>query len=356
MDGEKLNTLLTTVTDNAIKAYSEYGDQMLFELNRWIAEPEQSRFLNGNSLDLLINSHRNHLGFINQVLESRDGTALVKALPWFYHAYHSQGVPFSYFVEKFEKWQQLILKTIPEIEALQLTQIYDWMLSAHEECCSLMEAGQEQGFIEMNNPFLQYIIAGNHRKAYSYALNKVTTWQDFEQFFNQEAQPALYQIGLLWQNGEVSVSTEHLATAITNRVLIGLLMHLEPPEITKEKVLVTCATSEHHQIGSWMVATALEADEWDATFLGADAPKSAILDYISKESPKAVMISVTMPYNIKKAREVLQEIQSLYPNIKTIVGGQALSFFDKPEEVLNADFTTSDYKAAIQQLNYWLAP
>ena len=131
-------------------------------------------------------------------------------------------------------------------------------------------------------------------------------------------------------------------------------MQLELPEIEKEKVLVTCAATEHHQIGSWMVATALEADGWDATFLGADAPKDAILDYIDKESPKAVIISVTMPFNIKKARELLQDIQALYPDVKTIVGGQALSFFDKPEEVLNADFTSSDYKKAIVQLNAWL--
>ncbi|MDO6677072.1 B12-binding domain-containing protein [Shewanella sp. 4_MG-2023] len=355
MDSQKLNTLLATVTDNAINAYCQFGEEMLVEINRWISKPEQSRFLNGNSLDLLINNHRNHLGFISQVIESRDGTALVKALPWVYQAYHSQGVPFLYFKEELEKWQQLILKTIPPIEAAQLVQIYDWMLRAHDECCSLIKGDREEEFIAMDNPFLHYIITGDHRNAYSYAFNKVATWEDFERFFNNEAQPALYQIGLLWQNGDVSVSTEHLATAITNRVLTGLLMHLDLPEITKPKILVTCAASEQHQIGSWMVATALEANEWDTTYLGADAPKDAILDYITNESPKAVIISVTMPYNIKKAREILQEIDALYPHIKTIVGGQALSFFHEPQEVLKADFITSDYKEAIQKLNTWLA-
>lgn len=355
MDSEKLDILLTSLTDNAIKVYSQYGDEMLLKINRWIAEDNQMRrFLNGNSLDLLLNNHRNHLGFITQVLESRDGSALVKGLPWVYHAYHSQGVPFLYFEEELEKWKEFILQTIPKDEALQLSQIYDWMLGAHKECCGLLKGQRTGEFIDLDNPFLLHILAGDHRKAYSYGLKKVVAWEDFEHFFNNEAQPALYQIGLLWQNGEVSVSVEHLATAITNRVLTGLLMQLELPEIEKEKILVTCAASEHHQIGAWMIATALEADGWDTTFLGADAPRDALLDYIEKESPKAVIISVTMPYNIKKVRLILQDIQASYPDVKTIVGGQALSFFHKPEEVLSADFTSSDYKKAIVQLNSWL--
>ncbi|GLS91425.1 hypothetical protein GCM10007916_24940 [Psychromonas marina] len=356
MDNLKLNMILTSLSNTAIDMYAEYGEKMLLSLNHWITEEQQTcRFSTISSVDLLLNNHRNHLGFITQVIASRDADALIKALPWVYHTYHNQGVPFIYFEEELRKWKELILKTIPINEAQQLAQLYDWMLSVHEECCTVINSEMEESFIDSNNPFFQHIINGEQHLAFQYATQKVNSWAEFETFFNEEAQPCLYQVGLLWQNGTVSVSIEHLATAITNRVLIGLIMKIPPPEITKQKVLVACVESEQHQIGSWMVATALEADEWDVAFLGADTPRVALMDYIKNESPKAVIISLTMPHSIKNTQQVLKEIQTSYPDIKTVVGGQALSFFDKPETTLCADLISSNYQEVIVQLNVWLS-
>lgn len=357
MNNQKLDVILSSLTDSAIKMYSQYGEEMLLGLNHWITEAEQKkRFTNMNSVDLLLNNHQNHLGFITQVIEARDSKALIKALPWVYQTYHNQGVPFVYFKEELKKWKVLIIQTIPQAEASQLSQLYDWMLSVHDECSRQIDEQDIEQYIDLNNPFLQHLLSGEQRSAYQYAQQKVNTWAEFEQFFNEEAQPALYQVGLLWQNGTVSVSIEHLATAITNRVLIGLIMKIPPPEITKEKVVVTCVTSERHQIGAWMVATALEADEWDVAFLGADTPSTALLDYIKNESPKAVFISLTMPHSLKSVKEILLVIRESYPNVKTVVGGQALLFFHNPEQTLCADFISSDYREAIAKLNSWLMP
>lgn len=355
MDKHKLEEVYRQISDSAIREYIEKGDDLLRGINHWISSPrQQDRFLNGNSIKLLLDNHKNHLGFISQVLKTKDTKALIQALPWVYRAYHSQGIPFDYFLEELQKWRELLFANLHQQHAEEVSGLYDWMTSVHCELIEISENMESEDTISLEHPFMKAITGGDHRAAYRYAQDSVKSWDDFEHFFLTVVQPSLYEIGLLWEKGTISVAVEHIATAIANRVLSGLLFTVEVPAPIKSNVMVTCATSEFHQIGPWMVSVALEADGWDVDYLGVDTPPDEMIDIIKEKEHKAVLISVTMPFNITPAQELVSLIKKSCPEVKVIVGGQAFSFLNHPEETTDADATIDTYTEAIELLNQWL--
>lgn len=354
MDTSKLNIAFKSLSDGAVKEYQSKGAQLLLDINHWISGvTERARYLGENSMELLLDNHKNHHGFISQVLVARDSKALEKALPWVYHAYHSQGVPYDYFTAELTMWKELIVRHLDSSHAVEILPIYDWMLTVHEEVITLTEGLEKSDVLDPEHPFLKAIISGNHRAAFAYGKQSVSQWSEYENFFIEVVQPALYEVGILWEKGIITVAQEHLATAITNRVLSGLLFSLELPIPTKAPVMVTCATSEFHQIGPWMVSVALEADGWDVDYLGIETPPDAVIEMIEERNHKAVLISVTMPYNISAAEELIIKIKEHCPDVKIIVGGQAFSFLTEPHCVTDADVTVSTYAEAIAVLNDW---
>lgn len=354
MKTEALDSILHAISDQTVKAYKNMGDQLLLEVNHWISGvTERERFLNGNAIELLLNNHKNHHGFITQVMTTKDTKAIVQALPWVYHAYHAQGIPFSYFVAELNKWKEVIENSFNSDYANEVLPLYDWMLEVHDEIIEASKVLDNVDTLDPEHPFLKAITLGDHRSAYKYAQKRVITWDDFEEFFMTVAQPAMYEVGILWEKGKISVAAEHLATAITNRVLSGLLFTIDLPEPTKSPIVVTCATSEYHQIGPWMVSVALEADGWDVDYLGVDTPPTAMIDMIRERGHKVVLISVTMPYNITPAQELVALIKKECPDIRVIVGGQAFSYLNHPESIMGADKVINSYAEAVDICNEW---
>jgi len=326
----------------------------LLDINHWITEDEQKRrFLADNPADLLLNNHRNHHGFISQVISMRDAKALIEALPWVYNAYHGQGVPLDYFKEELQQWIIAIEKNMQCDSNGKLRDMYSWMLETHDARCKDIIEGRKEHYLDPEHPFLKAIVRGDHRSAFKYAQEKVKNWKEFEVFFTEVARPALYEIGLLWEGGHVSVAAEHLATAVVNRVLSGLLFGIDLPETTKRKVLVTCIASEYHQIGPWMVATALEANGWEVDYLGADTPPDTILKIIASEDYAALLVSVTMPYNLGNARKLISMARDKCPGVKVILGGQAFGFMSDPSANFHADLVAGSYEQAVEKLNEW---
>lgn len=58
----------------------------------------------------------------------------------------------------------------------------------------------------------------------------------------------MYEIGLLWEKGLISVAQEHLATSIVMRIMSYLYMDFILVENTKGKAIITASANEYHEI------------------------------------------------------------------------------------------------------------
>src|SRR3954469_25746655 len=89
--------------------------------------------------------------------------------------------------------------------------------------------------------------------------------------------PALRLVGDLWADGQLSIAEEHLATAISLRVLT---LQREAFRVARERlshrVLLAGMQGERHVVGLEMAASLLLRSGYDVRMLGADVPVGQI--------------------------------------------------------------------------------
>jgi methanogenic corrinoid protein MtbC1 len=141
--------------------------------------------------------------------------------------------------------------------------------------------------------------------------------------YNDLFKPALYQVGELWEKNKISVATEHMATAITETLMIQLQPQLFTTERVGKKAVIACVANEYHQIGAKMVADMFEMNGWDGFFVGASTPANELIRFIKSTNPDVVALSLSIYFNINDLKNTLAKIRSELPDLPIIVGGQA---------------------------------
>lgn len=136
-------------------------------------------------------------------------------------------------------------------------------------------------------------------------------------------QRSLYQVGEYWEMNRISVATEHMATAITENLMIRLQPQFFTTERTGKKVVIACVANEHHQVGAKMVADIFEMNGWDGYFIGSNTPVTELIRLIESKKPDLIGLSLSIYYNLPELKNTLSEIRQHFPDLPVMVGGQA---------------------------------
>jgi len=142
--------------------------------------------------------------------------------------------------------------------------------------------------------------------------------------------PAMHQVGTLWETGALTVADEHMATALTNRVLSALRppFRIEAGEAATApggRVLLAAVEGEQHALGLRMASDVLEDAGFQTIYLGADVPTEALLQAVRSLSPDLLALTATMPGLAPRLEEVASSVRRIHPRIELLIGGQAAS-------------------------------
>ncbi|MFP4185359.1 MAG: B12-binding domain-containing protein [Thermoplasmata archaeon] len=170
---------------------------------------------------------------------------------------------------------------------------------------------------------------------------------EIEDLYTHLIQRSMYEVGELWESGDISVATEHIATSITERILTQVYPEVLSSTRKGKSVIIACIANEYHQIGGRMVADIFEMAGWDSYFVGADTPIQDLLDLIEENEPNVVGFSLAMYFNLPELLEFIEKVREEYPNMKILVGGQAFS--SGGSEVLD-DYEDTEYISSIKEL------
>jgi MerR family transcriptional regulator, light-induced transcriptional regulator len=163
-------------------------------------------------------------------------------------------------------------------------------------------------------------------------------------------QRSLYRIGELWEHNRVSVATEHLATAITERILAAIYPSLLGKTAPHGRTaILCCSANEYHQIGARMVADLIESTGWNVSFLGANTPIDDLLVMIDERSPEFVGLSVSLYFNMAALHRLIDQIHGNHRNLDIIVGGQAFRWGGDDIARLHPQVTYIPSLAALEQ-------
>ncbi len=168
-------------------------------------------------------------------------------------------------------------------------------------------------------------------------------------FYLEAAQPAMYEIGHLWESGKITIAQEHRASARLGRLISELHTAFICSNGETGRAVVAAVTEEYHELGAWIVSDALEIDNWETRYLGANPPLVTIMDLVSRFRPDLLALSVTLPANFSPARALITAIRSdpQLAGTSILVGGQALNQYPDFWRELRADAFAPDVQSAV---------
>lgn len=190
-------------------------------------------------------------------------------------------------------------------------------------------------------------LAGDRHRAMDVVLAALEGGATTMDVYTDIIEPAQYDVGRKWASGALSVAGEHAATAITQHVVSALQMRHGHHAPTRGRITVTGVAGEAHQVGSQIVADALEQDGWDVRYLGTDAPEPDVVDAIATFAPEVVCISATLIENIEAVTSLIAGIRSSGSAARIIVGGGAFSAWDDLWMRCGADAVAGDVRQAM---------
>ncbi len=105
------------------------------------------------------------------------------------------------------------------------------------------------------------------------------------------------------------------------------------------QAIVLCLKEEYHELGARMAVDYLTLLGFRAHFIGANTPKTEIIDVLQLLNPKLLVISVSNYYHLITLQHLIIEIKadsSLSPYIA--VGGYAIDHTPNIHNIIHADF------------------
>lgn len=174
------------------------------------------------------------------------------------------------------------------------------------------------------------LLDGDHSGAWKVVEGALTAGMTPLDLYCDVVARALESIGRRWEQGEVGVASEHLASVIVGR-MIGRL----GPQFTRRgrkrgTVVVVGPPGERHSLGLAMAADALRMGGYGAVDLGADLPMESLPDALGRAPGlKGVCIGVLNSQALDACRQMVATARRhVDREVPVVLGGGAVADHD----------------------------
>ena len=332
------------------------------QVNRELSDnPDLERFIGYNSLESVYERSRYFAAFLANVFSYNAFDLMAQNAAWSYQTYSAHGFAYDYFPLEDRAWMRAIDLHLEDRASQAAQAIPRWRLHHHQDLIALswespkLALHLDPSWDRERERFLQSLLAGDYQESLHLADWTVTDALRLKDFYLQVIQPAMYQVGNLWQRGEISVAQEHLASIITDRVMATTYPRVDLRKPSKGKMVIMMAPDEFHEIGARVVADFLALDGWDVNYLGVKIPLRDLLEFLTNSKPFLVTVSLAVPCSLFATQELITAIKNRLELAKTriMVGGQLFQKFPALWEVTGADGWAPDAQVAVALARQW---
>jgi MerR family transcriptional regulator, light-induced transcriptional regulator len=176
------------------------------------------------------------------------------------------------------------------------------------------------------NAFLEFLLAREKQKAKDYLVGMVKPGRIPLAIVEQVMVPALCRVGLLWQEGSITVADEHAATNICRYLAYSLLDLMPQKKRRNQSAFLCCVPGEEHDLALEILAGALERNGWRVSFIGRSTPQPDLVKAIKEENPRVIFLSVTLVTHLPAAKDLIVELKLQNPNSAVVLGGFGVLF------------------------------
>ena len=178
---------------------------------------------------------------------------------------------------------------------------------------------------ELQRAYADALLAGDPRAAERVIREAIEARLGEALIDDQVIRPALVLVGDLWADGSLSVADEHLATAISIRVV---MLQREAFRVARRRassrVLLAGAQGERHVVGLEMAASVLLHAGYDVRMLGADLPVADVAAAVERHRPTVVGFTTATALTAVNLPKAFDAVRSASGGIGILVGGQGV--------------------------------
>jgi MerR family transcriptional regulator, light-induced transcriptional regulator len=201
--------------------------------------------------------------------------------------------------------------------------------------------------------YLEAVLGGSRGRARAVVDQARAGGMDIQALYLHIFQPALREVGRLWQENRITVADEHLATAITQALMAQLRgEQLAGGAGTRRSIIAACVDSERHEVGLRMVCDLLEIEGWDVTFLGASVPSSGLAEMVRERRPDAVAFSVSLLGHVPRLTRVVSALREALGEATPVIVVGGRPFLEQPALAagIGADIVARDAGEVVERL------
>lgn len=199
------------------------------------------------------------------------------------------------------------------------------------------------------------VLAGDEHAAITTVFDVVDAGMALEDALLDVIAPVQYRVGEQWAANRISVTEEHCATAINDRVIAALARH---PSFRSSgragRVTVACVDGEWHSLPARLLAEVLRLRGWQVDFLGAHVPTQSLIAHMHQHGPDAIALSCMIPSRLPVAHAAITACQAA--GVPVLAGGAAFGADGRYAYQLGADAWAPDARAAAETLGRGLPP
>jgi MerR family transcriptional regulator, light-induced transcriptional regulator len=211
-----------------------------------------------------------HLAYLAQAIGSSSPGLFAAYVQWAAAMLSARNVARSELAENLDAIRAVIFQDLPAESAQQAAEYVDYAAGR------MNNAAPQPSFVEgddrlavMAREYLARLLRGDRRGAGALLSDAAGRGTPLADIYLRVIQPALYEVGRLWQANEISVAQEHFCSAATQLIMAQFYPLIFKSERRGKTLVAACASGELHEIGLRAVADFFEMAGWDTHYLGA---------------------------------------------------------------------------------------
>jgi MerR family transcriptional regulator, light-induced transcriptional regulator len=159
---------------------------------------------------------------------------------------------------------------------------------------------------------------------------------------------AMVDIGELWHEGRIDVTSEHFSSSFVQGWLRHL-MSLAGSHMHGTVVIVACAPGDHHELGALMLAVLLRRAGYAVYYVGADTPVEDLAAMAHQVGAGAVMISASAEWTLNALQQHADLLKTMAPRM--VYGGAAFDRDPAWAESLGGIYLADDVGEAVKRFD-----
>jgi methanogenic corrinoid protein MtbC1 len=160
--------------------------------------------------------------------------------------------------------------------------------------------------------------------------------------------PAMQLIGTWYKVHAIDEAQEHMASAITERMMARTVGVMGPSRRHGRVALLGCAPNAWHVIGLRMISDFLRLNGWKTLFLGANVPAKSFMTAVEQHHPNVVLLSLAANEGREETMDLIRQLSEFRRKSRRRyligVGGPVPNEHPRKFTETGADFVAPDLR------------